>query len=142
MSSTLLTLAAVSCDVAPRLFVVFFALVVILQPPSDSAGLLVFIAAQRLAFLGVMMLLIVAGLLLVPVLITFYLTLRDVGRALLLTAVALGAVSIAFHFVGVAGSLSLVGLSDSYSAATSGTARAAYLASAAAPQQFNQTASS
>ena len=100
-----------------------------------------FIAAQRLAFLGVMTLLIVAGFLLVPVLITFYLTLRDVSRALLLTAVALGAVSIAFHFVGVAGSLSLVGLSDSYSAATSGMARAAYLASAAATQQFNQAAS-
>lgn len=140
-TNRILTLGTVSFFVDPPLFVVFFALVVILQPPSDSAGLLVFIAAQRLAFLGVMMLLIVAGLLLVPVLITFYLTLRDVSRALLLTAVALGAVSIAFHFVGVAGSLSLVGLSDSYSAATSGTARAAYLASAAATQQFNQTAS-
>src|SRR2546422_5295968 len=137
----ILTLGTVSFFVDPPLFVVFCALVVILQPPSDSAGLLVFIAAQRLAFLGVMMLLIVAGFLLVPVLITFYLTLRDVSRALLLTAVALGAGSIAFHFVGVAGSLSLVGLSDSYSAATSGMARAAYLASAAAPQQFNPTAS-
>jgi len=140
-TNRILTLGTVSFFVDPPLFVVFFALVVILQPPSDSAGLLVFIAAQRLAFLGVMTLLIVAGFLLVPVLITFYLTLRDVSRALLLTAVALGAVSIAFHFVGVAGSLSLVGLSDSYSAATSGMARAAYLASAAATQQFNQAAS-
>src|SRR3989454_4946361 len=140
-TNRILTLGTVSLFVDPPLFVVFFALVVILQPPSDSAGLLVFIAAQKLAFLGVMMLLIVAGLLLVPVLITFYLTLRNVSRALLLTAVALGAVSIAFHFVGVSGSLSFVGLSDSYSAATSGMARAAYLASAAATQQFNQTAS-
>src|SRR3989475_8008697 len=122
-TNRILTLGTVSFFVDPPLFVVFFALVVILQPPSDSAGLLVFIAAQRLAFLGVMMLLIVAGFLLVPVLITFYLTLRDVSRALLLTAVALGAVSTAFHFVGVAGSRLFGELRDSASAAACTPAR-------------------
>lgn len=140
-SKRILTLGTLSFFVAPALFVVYFAVLVILQPPSDVSGLLVFIASQRLVFLGVMTVLIVAGILLVPILITFYLTLRDVSRALVLVAVALGAVNITFHFVGVAGSLSLVGISDSYSAATSDTARAAFLASAAAAQQFNNTAS-
>src|SRR2546427_12857458 len=90
-TNRILTLGTVAFFVDPPLFVVFFALVVILQRPSDSAGLLVFIAAQRLAFLGAMILLIVAGFLLVPLLIPFCLTFRDVSRALLLTAVALGA---------------------------------------------------
>src|SRR3989454_12423390 len=85
-TNRILTLGTVSFFVDPPLFVVFFALVVILQPPSDSAGLLVFIAAQRLAFLGVMTLLIVAGVLLRAGLVSLYLTLPNGSRGPLLTA--------------------------------------------------------
>jgi hypothetical protein len=128
----LLRIGSISCLISAVLSVVFFILLISLNPPSDTAGLLNFVGAQRQTFINVQAYLVVEGLFILPVVLVMYPALKDVNRSIVLIAAALGGLGLIFHFASVTSSLSLVGLSDGYSAATSSTSQAAYLASAVA----------
>jgi hypothetical protein len=128
----LFRIGSISFLISALLSVLFFVLLLALNPPSDTAGLLNFIRTQRQTFILVQSFLVVEGLFILPVILVLYPALKDVNRSIVLIAVSLGGLGLIFHFASVTSSLSLVGLSDGYSTATSTTTQAAYLASAVA----------
>jgi Domain of unknown function (DUF4386) len=129
---TLFRIGSISFLISAVLTLAFFILLISLNPPSDTAGLLNFVLTKRQTFILVQTFLVIEGLFILPVILVLYPALKDINPSIALLAVSLGALGLIFHFASVASSLSLVGLSDGYSAASGTPTQAAYLASAVA----------
>lgn len=113
------------------LFIVGVPFALTASPIVGTAGdVLTFVAGQPLPLIMTSLSYGIADLLLIPAILTLYVVLRPTNKPVVALATAWLGLAIAFDLASQGGSLSLLGLSAGFDAATDDAGRAAYAAAA------------